>query len=84
MKYSIHLESGGHGNFAPDGATLLVDYINVENCIVTICMEDIDEQCQALLWCIQNGLTWIRNDDGVYVQFSIARLKLVELYQAEE
>lgn len=84
MKYSIFVESFGQELFAPDGATLLVDYINVEERMVTICIEDVDMQCEALLWCIQNGLKWTRNDDGVYVQFPIDCLKVVELYQEKQ
>lgn len=84
MKYNISLTSKGQANFAPNGATIMVDYINVENGIVIICMEETDEQCKALLWCIQNGLTWARNDDGVYVKFPIEYLTLVELYHKEQ
>lgn len=84
MKFTISLTSKGQANFAPNGATIIVDYINVEKGIVTICMEETDEQCQALLWCIQNGMAWIRNDDGIYVQFPIKYLKFVEVYQEKQ
>ena len=84
MKYNISLTSKGHANFAPNGVVIIVDYINVENGIVTICVEEHDEECYALLWCIQNGMTWTRNDDGVYVQFPIEYLKFVEVYQEAE
>lgn len=81
MQYVVILKSEGSGNFAPEGAVLIADYVNIENGIVVAAFESEQEQENALLWCIQNAMLWSRNDDAVYIQFPIRFLTQFDLYR---
>lgn len=81
MQYVVILKSEGKGNFAPEGAVLIADYVNIEKSIVVAAFESEQEQENALLWCIQNAMLWSRNDDAVYIQFPIRFLTQFDLYR---
>ena len=61
MQYVLILKSEGSGNFAPEGAVLIADYVNIEKGIVVAAFESETEQENALLWCIQNAMPCTSN-----------------------